>query len=383
MEYTNEYRRRSEIAEELLAEAFSFENKRPPVVINDVNYWLFGELEERIPEDYCDENPASMIAYQLDKICRHVDTYDDCYIPFLMPWYGTGVLASGFGLPVQFPNRMDPVVELSQIRDITEISSFTNPDPYTDGLMPRVLATIRVMRSYGFPVGVTDCQGPLTTALQLIGYDKMIYWMNDAPDKIHAFMEIVTESLIEWIGIQKKQAEQPENGGAFILGIKIPEGFGGVWISDDDSVIFGPKLYREFVVPYNSRILERFGGGGIHYCGTATQHIENFALTKGLTCIHNLSLDNLHAASKMYASLKKNGVAYILGDFNVAEERTDDYYETIFRTMGPEGLIVVPYIAPAVELNQGAYKEAKLDPVQTGRVIECCLKKHLQEMSLP
>ena len=39
-----------------------------------------------------------MIAYQSLKIDRHMREYDDCYIPFLMPWYGTGVLASGFGV---------------------------------------------------------------------------------------------------------------------------------------------------------------------------------------------------------------------------------------------------------------------------------------------
>ncbi|NQU22292.1 MAG: hypothetical protein HQ567_13505, partial [Candidatus Nealsonbacteria bacterium] len=89
------YHDRSLAAEETLRAAFEFRNDIAPYIIYDANYWLFGELPERIPRGYCDADPGSMIAYQQEKIERHVREYDDAYIPFLMPWYGTGVLASG------------------------------------------------------------------------------------------------------------------------------------------------------------------------------------------------------------------------------------------------------------------------------------------------
>jgi hypothetical protein len=37
---------------EKLKEVFEFKNKKAAVVINDINYWTFGELLEDIPEDY-------------------------------------------------------------------------------------------------------------------------------------------------------------------------------------------------------------------------------------------------------------------------------------------------------------------------------------------
>jgi len=68
--------------------------------------------------------------------------------------------------------------DLSKITDVSELKDLRKPDTETDGLMPRVLNAIRLMRQRtDFPVGVTDCQGPLTTALQVLGYDKLIYWM--------------------------------------------------------------------------------------------------------------------------------------------------------------------------------------------------------------
>jgi uroporphyrinogen-III decarboxylase len=365
------YRERSLAVEAVLRPAFQFENERAPYLIYDVNYWLFGELEEKIPADYCDADPAGMIAYQQEKIESHLRRYDDAYIPFLMPWYGTGVLASGFGVAVKFQRCMDPAVDLATIREVEELKDLRKPDPWRDGLMPRVLNTIRQMRQRtDLPVGVTDCQGPLTTALQIAGYDKMIYWMYDHPEKIHDLMGLVTEALIDWVRLQKQVAGQGSDDDAYVLGVKIPQGLGGVWISDDDSVIFSSDLYREFVVPYNSRVLTAFGGGAIHFCGKSNQHIESFLQTEGLRAIHNVSLDDLQSAARLRHALAEKKIAYITADFNVADEYVEEYYENLFAKMGCRGLIVVPYIAPAITLRNEKYTAARRDPEQVGKAIE-------------
>ena len=371
------YHRRSVAAEAAIRSAFEFDNETAPYLIYDAGYWLFGDLGEHIPGDYCDEDPTSMIRYQTEGIQRHVENYDDAYIPFLMPWYGTGVLASGFGVNIVFQDRMDPAVDLAPIRDIEQLEDLEPPDPKADGLMPRVLNTIRTMRRRtDLPVGVTDCQGPLTTALQIVGYDKMIYWMHDHPQKMHDLMRMVTDALIDWVRLQKEVAGQSLDDDAYVLGIKIPGGYGGVWISDDDCVIFGPELYREFVVPYNSQVLNAFGGGSIHYCGTATQHIENYLATDGLTCIQNLNLDNLDEAAKMRHALAEKRIVYMTADFNVTDDYIDDYYRTLFEKMGTRGLIVASYIAPAITLAAGQYAAGHRDPLATGKTIERAIQKY-------
>ena len=229
------YQQRSLAVEQSIRSAFRFENETAPYLIYDANYWLFGDVAENIPLDYCDADPGSMIDFQVQKIRRHVADYDDAFIPFLMPWYGTGVLASGFGVEIKFQQRMDPAVALPPISELRQLKDLKSPDPERDGLMPRVLNTIRTMRRRtGLPVGVTDCQGPLTTALQIIGYDKMIYWMHDHPEAIRDLMQQVTDALIDWVRVQKEAAGQSMEDDAYVLGIKIPGGYGGVWMSDDD-----------------------------------------------------------------------------------------------------------------------------------------------------
>ena len=153
---------------EKLKEVFEFRNKKAAVVINDINYWTFGELLDDIPEDYYGSDPGVMMMYQVRKIKRHYDYYgtDDCYLGFLMPWYGTGVLASGFGVPVVKNYKADPAVDISQVKDPQAIKKLEIPDPEKDGLMPQVLDTIAYFKeNCDLPRGVTDCQGPLTTSL--------------------------------------------------------------------------------------------------------------------------------------------------------------------------------------------------------------------------
>ena len=133
--------------EETILSAFQFNNDAAPYIIFDVNYWLFGELKENIPFDYCSKDPSSMVNYQLKKIDRHLQKYDDVYIPFLMPWYGTGVLGSGFGIPIKFLDYMDPAVDLAVITDVAQLNDITKPNPEKDGLMPRVLNTIKYMKN--------------------------------------------------------------------------------------------------------------------------------------------------------------------------------------------------------------------------------------------
>ncbi len=371
------YQERSLAAEETIRSAFRQENETAPYLIYDAGYWLFGDVQEHIPLDYCDEDPTSMIRYQQEGIERHMANYDDAYIPFLMPWYGTGVLASGFGVNIKLQDYMDPAVDLPPVSDLKQLDDLRPPDPEKDGLMPRVLNTICVMRQRSeLPVGVTDCQGPLTTALQIIGYDKMIYWMHDHSQAVHDLMQMVTDALIAWVKVQKQAAGQSLEDDAYVLGIKIPGGYGGVWISDDDCVIFGPDLYREFVVPYNSQVLTAFGGGSIHYCGTATQHIDNYLATEGLTSVQNLNLDRLDEAARMRHALAEKGIVYMTADFNVGDDYIDEYYEKLFAKMGTRGLIVAAYIAPAITLSGGQYGSGHRDPLATGKAIERAIRKY-------
>jgi len=374
----SQWQSRIDRAEAELAATFRFQNTAPTIVVVDSNYWTFGDLADDIPSDYYTE-PASALRCQLQKIQSHFQNIpDDAYIPFLHPWYGTGVLASAFGVKVICNPKSDPAVDLATIQRPEEIDALQMPVPGESGVMPLVVRMIdHFMAHSDLPVGFTDCQGPMATIMQVLGYDKFCYWIQDEPDRIHKLMKMITDALIEWVKFQKARCGQPITRASFPLSVKLPEGFGGVWISDDDSVLLGAGVYREFIKPYNEQLLAAFGGGCIHFCGKSTQNIENYANTRGVTAINNFTLDNLQAAAKMRRALRDKGIVYMACDFTPADNRLEDYFRELFKAMdGPEGLVVASYIAPAIALDKGKYEPANRDRTTLARRVYELAARH-------
>lgn len=356
----SQWQPRIDRAEAELAAAFRFQNKEPAVVVVDANYSTFGDLEDQIPSDFYTD-PASAFRYQMDRIEGHFQNIpNDDYIPFLHPWYGTGVLASAFGIRIICNPKSDPAVDLATIKHPEEIDALRMPVPGESGVMPLVVRMIDYYMAHAdLPVVFTDCQGPLTTAFQVVGYDNFCYWIKDDPDRIHKLMNLITDALIDWVKFQKARTGQPMTGGSYPLAVKLPEGCGGVWMSDDDSVIMSAGIYREFVKPCNEKFLSAFGGGCIHFCGKSVQNIENYANTRGVTAINNFTLDNFQAAAKIRRALRDKGIVYMACDFTPADARLDDYFPELLKAMdGPEGLVVASYIAPAIALDKGKYEAA-------------------------
>jgi hypothetical protein len=110
-------------------------------------------------------------------------------------------------------------------------------------------------------------------------------------------MDLLSDTAIEWVKYQKQIIGEPLNHCYGNQGVYVPEGV-GVWFSDDDSVIISEEHYREFVVPYNEKILKYFDGGIIHFCGNGNQHIENFKRMVHLRGINNFCPGRLEIFTK-------------------------------------------------------------------------------------
>ena len=99
------------------------------------------------------------------------------------------------------------------------------PDPYRDGLMPRVLRCIDHMHANSdLPVSFTDNQGPFNIALNLVGRRDDLLWMYDYPTVVHELMDFCTTVLIDWVRVQKRHAGQALDAGAFPHFVDAAEG---------------------------------------------------------------------------------------------------------------------------------------------------------------
>ncbi len=338
---------------EKIAKVYRHENIVIPRLVYTMNYWMDGEEPELIPDDYFN-NPAVMTRFQTDRMKKHIETFDDDFIPFLFPWFGTGVVPSALGSNIIFHSRQDPAVGCPVINDIAAISHLKKPDPYKDGLMPRVLNTIDFMKeNTNLPVSITDPQGPLNIALSICGVENLFIWMCTDPDKTHQLMDFCTDVLIDWINIQKKHAGQETDSGAWPHGIKLPKGSGGVWIADDDCTQLSAELYKEFVVPYNSKVLKAFGGGTIHFCGSARHQIDNFLETEGLTGVNNFCMGDFEQIFEMQEKFE-NKLALMVCDFSPLD--VEKYFNGLFSKLKTKGTILASYFSPGYALHNGRYE---------------------------
>ena len=334
------------------------ENPDIAFIVGTMNYWLDGENPGLIPDDYF-VDPAVMTQFQADRMKKHIEEFDDDFIPFLFPWYGTGVVPSALGCEIIFHPKQDPSVGCAIIQEPDEIKKLQKPDPYKDGLMPRVLDTIDFMkRNTDLPVSVTDPQGPLNIAISICGVENFFIWMLTDPDRAHAIMDFCSDVLIDWIKVQKDHAGQKLDSGAWPHGILLPEGFGGVWLADDDCTQVSEGLYKEFVVPYNAKVFKAFAGGTIHFCGSASHQIDNFMATEGITGVNNFCMGDFEQVYKMQEKFEDR-IALMVCDF--APFKIDEYFTGLFSGLKAKGTILATYLAAGYALKDGRYELTQRD----------------------
>ena len=327
-----------------------------PFLVNSAFYHLFGVDPEIIPDGLF-EDPEIMIRFQERTYYDQVKEIDDDFVPCLVPWFGCVVMASALGCRVQIPRRMDPTADPAYypVRTPEDIRRLALPDPEKDGLMPTVLRYQRAMKAASFlPVGITDCQGPLTTANQLMGYDGLIYLMADYPLAAHELMDKIAEATIAWVKAQKAVIGEPRE--ECVSDQQLYTGtHAGVWFSDDDASLMSPEMYRTFVVPYNSKILTAFGGGCIHFCGNALHQADNLVATKGLKAFNNYNLYNLAPLAEVKKKFEGRIVLFLC-DFTPVQYKS--YFREMMATLPPGGMVIDSQFSPVVGLLAGGHYDA-------------------------
>jgi hypothetical protein len=319
-----------------------------PLIINTPCYFGFGN--DPMPEGYW-ERPEVMVKYQEDGFLRHLQNVDDDTVPYFMPWFGPGVIASAFGCKVKPATGKgdDPGICSTCVSEPADIARLKMPDPARDGDMPRVLRFIEyAVRHSDLPVGLTDMNSPLCTAAQICGYENLFMWMYDEPEAVHELMEKITECFIRWTITQKEIIGEPLSQSNGLQGLWSPNGV-GVWMSDDDLVSVGAEQYAEFVVPYYERILKTFTGGTVHYCGIGTHQLENLYNMKHMRAVNNSPMGHFDHFRKL-ADRMRGKHTVIIQDGAPLNHET--YYDRLLADLpAVEGMILATFVEDGLALG--------------------------------
>ncbi len=331
-----------------------------PIIMSTGNYYAFGGT--RKPLEYWTD-PACMLEVQIQQYEEHLEKVDDDQVPYFMPWFGTGVLASAFGCPVRMPESRghEPLITGAVVHTPKDAAKLKMPDPTKDGLMPEVLRFVDYAMEHGdLPVGPTDLNSPLSTVAQICGHENLFVWMYEEPELIHDLMAMVTEAFIAWVKVQKQHNGESLGSSNGLQGVWSPTI--GVWVSDDDIIAVSGELAAEFVVPYYSKLFSEFQGGSMHFCGNGVQHLVNFPHIKGLKAINNSPMGNEKAFTRMVNERPKHVMLQIQDGSQATPEL---YYENLFQNITDfSGLMVAGWVLDdAAMTNEGGYKFVSWDSI--------------------
>lgn len=348
----------------------------PPVIVWPFHYIVCGSSPERIPPDLF-ENPARLTEYQ-KRICEeHLSAVVDDFVPYLTPYFGTGILASAFGCRMHFAPGRDPSVAAPCIQTVADAARLRLPNPQRDGLMPRVLAAGDYMRSHGpYPVALTDSQSPLDELILMCGHEQLYLWMYDEPRLVHDLFSLVTEAMIAWVKAQKAVTGEPLDVCYGEQGVWIPPPC-GVWLADDEAVNLPPALYEEFVAPYYTRIFREFGGGVLHFCGNGSHLAGILRRMEGLRAINTGPMGH----PEHFAALQRglNGAVPLIYQ-EMSPLHPDWYFADLLARISLRGVVLAPQVCERFATGDGGSPvEVVQDRRLAARTIHESLQKQLKE----
>jgi len=159
-----------------------------------------------------------------------------------------------------------------------------------------------------------DLQGPMDIA-EVVWGSMIFYALYDQPELVKAFLEIVTETYIQFMRAWLRLVPFRDGGNAH-WGLFHK---GNIMLRDDSAMNLSTEMFDEFIRPYDQRLLDEFGGGAIHFCGKGDHYIARMSQMDGLYAIA-MSQPEYNDMETIYANTVDKGIKLIGLSHTAAEE---------------------------------------------------------------
>ncbi len=178
---------------------------------------------------------------------KAVNTFPDVwFMPGFWSEYGMCTEPSAFGSRMVFLEKSLPHADRI-ISDVSEGASLPQPNVKTDGLLPFMISRLRnnenAIRDAGHQIRFAIARGPLNIASFLMGTTEFMMALALDPDSSHRLIRKITDFICDWISWQKECFPSID----------------GVLVLDDIIGFVGEDEFREFVMPYFSKIFGTTG----------------------------------------------------------------------------------------------------------------------------
>lgn len=144
-------------------------------------------------------------------------------------------------------------------------------------------------------------EGPHMVAVDLAG-ENLYWWVLEYPQACHKLMDTITRGMIRAEEHFRRVDPTPR---------------GGFGLAEDSAQIMSAKLFRQFVVPYDNILYDRFGAGladgrGMHMCGDSAHLLDSL---RDDARISSFNVFGYRVAPELVAE-KLGGHAYLWGNID-------------------------------------------------------------------
>ncbi|MEO8660868.1 MAG: uroporphyrinogen decarboxylase family protein [Bryobacteraceae bacterium] len=238
--------------------------------------------------------------------------------------------ASDLGAGIEWFEDQPPAIRESEalLGDKSALARLSQPDPLAGPRMSDRVAAVRALREGAGRDHVVEgwVEGPCAMAADLRGMNTLMLDFNDDP----AFVRDLFEFTVE---MELRFARAQVEAGADLIGV-----------GDAAASLVGPRLYREFVFPYECRLITGLREMGalvrLHICGNTRRILADM----GRTGSHIVDLDYPSPLAEARAAMGPSQV--LLGNIdpvralrNVTPEAVEASLESCYADAGPNWIV--------------------------------------------
>lgn len=146
-----------------------------------------------------------------------------------------------------------------------------------------------------------DLQGPMDN-LELLWGSEMFCAFYDEPDTVHALLGRITDMIEKAMDAWLRLFQDPYRTAGYFRHIER----GAIALRNDSAMNLSEAFFREFIMPYDGRLLKKYGGL-VHFCGRGDHFIGALTELEGLNGI-NMSQPHLNDMEKIFSLTVDRGI---------------------------------------------------------------------------
>ena len=266
------------------------------------------------------EHPARMLFNELVHAHNHSlssqPELQDDLLGAVRANFGTVVIASLFGARVEQVADNPPWVRHLPGQEIG-LDAILDRDPrdFSQGWCPRVVETCQfyqhVLNEYPalrdlIRIVLPDLQGPFDNLELLVGSEVFVQ-LHTCPEQVQAALHAMATAQVGFARhLQPYLTDGPE-GYAHQHAVTIK---GQILVRADSVILMSPQMYGELIAQYDEYVLHELGGGGMHTCGKADQHVDAFLSLPSVSCL-DFGQSGLNDMDSIYAAARGRGVPIV------------------------------------------------------------------------